>query len=233
MENIKTDYKSKNYFIGSEFYNKNGLKIIILGKVFGDKTSKKYFCKFDDGIIHVIDVTSIKNGNFSYPIIFSKGNNSNNKYKTIYKRYEFMLSRCNNLNSKDYNRYGGRGIKCLFNNIYEFWFELQKDKNINLLLIQPYNYEIDRINNDGNYEIGNIRIVTRSENQRNKRNNWIYNLIYNDTNEIGFTGIKADCETWIFNNLGVKTSLCNTYIKKKIGKSSGRSVRYEIITDIE
>lgn len=233
MENIRTDYKSKKYYVGAEFYNKYNLKITILGKVIGDLTSKKYYCKFDDNIISVIDVSSIKNGKFSYPIIFSFGNNSNNRYKTIYKRYEFMLSRCNNPMSKDYNRYGGRGVKCLFNNIYEFWFELQKDKKIQLLLNEPYNYEIDRINNNGNYEIGNIRIVTKSENQRNKRNNYIYNLIWNDTNEICFTGIKTDCENWIFDNLNVKTSLCNICIKKQIGKKTGRSVRYEIITDIE
>lgn len=234
MEDIKIDYKSKKYFIGAEFYNKYNVRIQIIGKSKKDKLSKKYYCKFDDGKIHLIDVTSIKNGNFSYPIIFSQGNNSNNIYKTIYKRFEFMLSRCNNPKSKDYERYGGRGIKCLFNNIYEFWFELQKDNNLPLLLKNPDIYEIDRIDNNGNYEIGNIRVVTKSENQRNRRDNHLYNLIYNDTNEICFTGIKKDCETWIFNNLSVKTSLCNIYIKKRIGKSSGRSIRYEkIITGIE
>lgn len=231
--NILTDYKSKYYYTGAEFYNNLGLKVVILGRDPLDKKSRRFYCKFDDGAIRIIDVTSLKTGKFSYPIIFSYGNNSINKYKTIYKRYEFMLSRCNNINSKDYNRYGAKGIKCLFSNIYEFWFELQKDKNIGLLLSEPYNYEIDRINNNGNYEIGNIRIVTRSQNQRNKCNNYLYNLIDNNSNVIVFTGIKTDCEKWIIENLGVKTSLCNIHVKKRIGAKTGNSVRYEIITGIE
>ena len=77
-------------------------------------------------------------------------------------KIEFILSRCNNVNAKDFYRYGGRGIKCNFKNIYELWFELQKSDKLNLLLDFPELYEIDRINNNGHYEIGNIKISTKS-----------------------------------------------------------------------
>jgi len=225
---ISTNYKSKKYYVGRKFINSSNLIVKIVGKDLKDKRSKFYFCEFEDGSISRIASDNLTNGKFKYPITFSQGNNQSNRYKTIYKRYEFILQRCNNPKAKDFERYGGRGIRCEFNNVYELWFSIKNDSKIELLLDEPFNYELDRINNNSNYKPGNIRIVTRSENQRNKNNNFVYNLIDNLTEKLLFIGIKTDCETWIKNNLGVKTSLDMTNIKKEVGKKNGYSVRYEI-----
>lgn len=59
-----------------------------------------------------------------------------------------------NKNSKSYSRYGGRGIK-----LHKEWedFEVFKDYVAKYLGERPDGYSIDRIDNDGNYEPGNIR----------------------------------------------------------------------------
>ena len=79
------------------------------------------------------------------------------------RKYHHIKWRCENPNAYNYNRYGGRGIKCLFKSSQEF-----ADYVINELKADPRGLEIDRINNDGHYERGNIRFVTRSENCKNR-----------------------------------------------------------------
>ncbi len=70
--------------------------------------------------------------------------------------------RCTDPNLHNYHRYGGRGIKVCF----------ERDEFINYVIyglqIDPRGLQIDRIDNDGNYEKGNIRFVSRSENCQNR-----------------------------------------------------------------
>lgn len=88
-------------------------------------------------------------------------------YATIkgHLRYIFnaMRRRCGVPNDKAYKWYGGRGIRCLFSSAEEFINYV-----VDVLQVDPHGLTVDRINNDGNYEEGNIRFVTHAENQRNK-----------------------------------------------------------------
>lgn len=82
-------------------------------------------------------------------------------------RWEGMTGRCNYPQNPAYPRYGGRGVKVLFKSRYHF---------INYMLEnlphQDYRgVEIDRIDNNGHYAPGNIRLATRSMQNRNKTNN--------------------------------------------------------------
>lgn len=73
-----------------------------------------------------------------------------------------MKNRCLNPNATDYARYGGRGIT-----ICERWLTFA-----NFLADmgeRPEGRTLDRINNSGNYEPGNCRWATASEQQLNKR----------------------------------------------------------------
>ena len=79
--------------------------------------------------------------------------------------YIAIRHRCNNLNCKAYKNYGGRGIQNKFKSFVEF-----ANYITNKLQIDPRKLQIDRIDNDGHYEKGNIRFVTRSENNKNRRN---------------------------------------------------------------
>ncbi len=69
--------------------------------------------------------------------------------------------RCSNPHSQRWKSHGGRGIKFLFNSFTEFFAEIGPRPT-------PA-YSLDRENNDGNYEPGNIRWATRSTQQKNKR----------------------------------------------------------------
>lgn len=72
--------------------------------------------------------------------------------------------RCNNPKVSSYKNYGGRGIRNKFNNFKEFYQYI-----VNELCVDPRGLTIDRIDNDGHYEKGNIRFVSKSENSKNKR----------------------------------------------------------------
>ena len=78
-----------------------------------------------------------------------------------------MIQRCTNPNNKKYPSYGGRGI--LIAPRYLIFQNFLND-------IGPKpgpEYSIDRINNNGNYEPGNIRWATPKEQMRNLRKNVI------------------------------------------------------------
>ena len=85
-----------------------------------------------------------------------------NRHNPAYFCWMAMNARCNNPNSLVYFNYGGRGIK-----ICERW------KSFKLFILdmgpRPKNYDLDRIDADGNYEPSNCRWASRKENCLNRR----------------------------------------------------------------
>jgi hypothetical protein len=79
-----------------------------------------------------------------------------------YKTWSSMVRRCSNPKAGGWERYGGRGIK-----VCERW--LKFDNFLADMGKRPPNLTLDRKNNDGNYEPGNCRWATRSEQQHNRR----------------------------------------------------------------
>lgn len=72
--------------------------------------------------------------------------------------------RCTNKNDMNYANYGGRGVKFLFPSAAD-----AADWALNNLGPRPKGKSIDRIDNDGHYEPGNLRWATPQEQNRNKR----------------------------------------------------------------
>lgn len=66
--------------------------------------------------------------------------------------------RCSNKNNPKYKNYGARGIKFLISR-EEVKFLWKRDKAADL--VRP---SLDRINNDGNYELSNCRFIEKSIN---------------------------------------------------------------------
>lgn len=82
----------------------------------------------------------------------------------IYRVWQDMRGRCSDQNDKRWKDYGGRGIT-----VCERW---QMSVAAFIADIGPHpgaEYTLDRINNDGNYEPGNVRWASRSEQAQNTR----------------------------------------------------------------
>ncbi len=89
-----------------------------------------------------------------------------------YPIWRSMMSRCYNENAKSYAGYGGRGIV-----VCDKW-RLSPKNFLEWLESQNYSkgLQIDRIDNDSDYSPENCRIVDRSTNCRNRRDNRRYNV---------------------------------------------------------
>jgi hypothetical protein len=83
----------------------------------------------------------------------------------LYRTWEAMLARCENPKHRSYRRYGGRGIS-----VCQRWHDLTNFiADMERLGPRAPGMTMDRINNDGNYEPGNVRWATARQQSANKR----------------------------------------------------------------
>lgn len=97
----------------------------------------------------------------------------------VYYVWNSIIGRCENPNNPGYKNYGGRGIS-----ICKEWrsdFKLFYEYISKLPNYGRNKYVIDRIDNDGNYEPGNIRWVSYTISTINKR--------MSKHNKTGFVGV--------------------------------------------
>jgi len=85
-----------------------------------------------------------------------------------YRVYSSMVSRCTNPNDSSYENYGGRGIKVMWDSFEEFFKDMGE---------KPNGSQIDRLDNNGNYEKSNCAWVSPAVNAQNKRTSkiWLIN----------------------------------------------------------
>lgn len=95
----------------------------------------------------------------------------NPRYKELFSVWQGMVQRCKNKNHQSYKYYGGRGIK-----VCERWYNFHNFAAD--MPPKPIGYEIDRINNNGNYEPSNCRWITPKENSHNNNHTIKDNLEY-------------------------------------------------------
>lgn len=140
-------------------------------------------------------------------------------YILLRGRWEQIIERCLNPDSKAYSRYGGRGITLSdeFKDCRVFcsYIAALPNKGGN-------NVHLDRIDNNRGYERGNLRWATPSENNRNKDNlHWVV-----------FNGRKMCLQEFIENHTGLARGAVTRMLKKGISPEiistlkKGQYIRY-------
>lgn len=96
------------------------------------------------------------------------GSKDGKKTHYLYKLWTATSQRCHNPNDFNYSRYGGRGIQ-----VCPEWresFEMFRDYVLTNLGERPKGYTFDRIDNDSNYQPGNVRWASKKTQANNRRN---------------------------------------------------------------
>lgn len=93
--------------------------------------------------------------------VTTHGDTINKTKSPEYRAYTNAKARCNNPRNIRYSLYGARGIEFRFASFPEFLDAVGRKPGTN--------YSLDRIDNDGHYEVGNIRWLNNTEQVRNRR----------------------------------------------------------------
>lgn len=110
-----------------------------------------------------------------------KNKKFNYNRKKLHDCWDNMQSRCHDPKDKNYYRYGARGIY-----VCDRWRNSIEDFISDVGIPIHDKMQLDRINNDGNYEPGNVRWVECKENVRNRSN----------TRRVTYLGITKPLATW-------------------------------------
>lgn len=144
------------------------------GKQFGkwtvlkiDENNKYWICQCSCGVTRPVIKYNLTKGGSQSCGCYKAGIRHSYHGMTNTDEHNIWLGikeRCYSKSAKEYNRYGGRGIRMSQRWLDSFvnFYEDMGNRPSKL-------HSIDRINNDGNYEPSNCKWATRSEQQRNTR----------------------------------------------------------------
>ena len=142
----------------------------------GSRNNRAFWlCKCDCGKTTIVDTCSLRRktkattscGCFNREQLLKSHITHGQSKSKMFSVWHDIKKRCLNPNIKTYKYYGGRGIK-----MYSEWIN-DYMAFYNYVSTLPHfgvpGLSIDRINNDGNYEPGNLRWATAKEQMNNRR----------------------------------------------------------------
>jgi hypothetical protein len=134
-----------------------------------------YLCKCKCGNTQKVRAYDLNNGKSKMcracSTTSTKTKHGRSKNDLTYTSYMHMLGRCTNPKNKDYENYGKRGIT-----VCEAWQECFEAFLMSNGPCPGPGHTIDRIETNGNYEPGNTKWSTKTEQSRNRRNNLVIEL---------------------------------------------------------
>lgn len=155
-----------------------GQLVLITKAKSGERGESRWWCRCDCGNEKEIRQKSLCEGlsrscgcvhrTIAKRLFTIHGHCVGNRRSPEHNSWHAMIERCENKRSVKYKDYGGRGIKVHLLWRQSFQCFLSYLKSTIGLRLSP-KHSIDRINNDGNYEPGNIRWATQQQQQNNKR----------------------------------------------------------------
>lgn len=148
-------------------------RLTVLEFVPTDDRNSCWKCQCDCGKIKIVRAPDLNSGRTKScgclrKELASKNNTIHGKAHTkLHEVWKGIKARSYNINDKEYQHYGGRGITVCdeWRNDFMSFYDWAMANGYSDTLT------IDRIDNDGNYEPLNCQWVTMKEQARNKRNN--------------------------------------------------------------
>lgn len=148
-------------------------RLTVVGIEKNIKNNRMWKCICECGNICIASTNSLRRGKVTscgckrkenMPLLHENNITHGKSKSRLYRIWNGMKSRCNNPNYEHYKDYGARGIS-----VCKEWSDsFETFENWALNNGYQENLTIDRRDNDGNYEPGNCRWVTRADNNRNK-----------------------------------------------------------------
>lgn len=141
-----------------------------------------WFCKCSCGVGILVPSASLLCGNtrscgcFKLQVARERGRSSathghtkNGRATPEWRLWHAIRNRCQNTNNRDFALYGGRGIT-----VCDRWNDSFENFLADVGFKPAPNLSLDRINNNGNYEPGNVRWATVKQqiNNRRPRSEW-------------------------------------------------------------
>jgi hypothetical protein len=136
----------------------------------------KWYCRCDCGGTKVVRANCLVSGNTrscgclakeQWMKRFFRHGHTMGFNRPTFSTWKSMMNRCNDPKAPSFSNYGGRGIK-----VCERWSDGRFGflNFLNDMGLRPQDTSLDRIDVNGNYELGNCRWATKKEQSNNRRN---------------------------------------------------------------